>query len=426
MNRIYKVVWNAARGCYMVGSELVSCHSRVKSSRSAKMRKALLVLGAVGAITFGTLPSVYAEKAQDEVTEEITVDKTQANKQTAEAILLKLATQANKNIEAENTAPQNLTAEVKETATQSEQKTETAAPQTEEETATEQTPSQHSIHDENGYYVHNGGTYNSLTKDGLWVGGTDNDSGFHVDNDGNITTTGTAEFKRGASMNGQKITNVADGENNSDAVNFGQLKNISDKVDINIDSISELNSTINENTASINKLNDTVDTHTENISSINTTVEKNSTDIIKLDDTVTKNMADISNINSAVEKNIADIQNINGAVEKNMQDISNIDNAVTKNMNDIQNIDKAVTQNINSISELQEADKLNVKYDNDAKSSVTLGGAGVNPVKLTNVAEGTNDTDAVNVAQLENYVTENATYTGEGAVSVDEDNKIFR
>ena len=33
MNKIYKVVWNAARGCYMVGSELIKTHQGKKSTR---------------------------------------------------------------------------------------------------------------------------------------------------------------------------------------------------------------------------------------------------------------------------------------------------------------------------------------------------------------------------------------------------------
>lgn len=33
MNKIYKVVWNAARGCYVVGSELVKTHQGKKSTR---------------------------------------------------------------------------------------------------------------------------------------------------------------------------------------------------------------------------------------------------------------------------------------------------------------------------------------------------------------------------------------------------------
>ena len=33
MNKIYKVVWNAARGCYVVGSELIKTHQGKKSAR---------------------------------------------------------------------------------------------------------------------------------------------------------------------------------------------------------------------------------------------------------------------------------------------------------------------------------------------------------------------------------------------------------
>ena len=113
---------------------------------------------------------------------------------------------------------------------------ETPAPQADEEepvaepgeTAQSQ---QHSIHDENGFYVHNGqDTYNSLTKDGLWVGGGSDDEGFHVDNAGNVTTTGTASFKQGADMGGYKITNVATGESSTDAVNVGQLSAVEENI----------------------------------------------------------------------------------------------------------------------------------------------------------------------------------------------------
>ena len=33
MNKIYKVVWNATRGCYVVASELVKTHQGKKSAR---------------------------------------------------------------------------------------------------------------------------------------------------------------------------------------------------------------------------------------------------------------------------------------------------------------------------------------------------------------------------------------------------------
>lgn len=94
---------------------------------------------------------------------------------------------------------------------------------------------QHSIHDENGYYVHNGSAYNSITKDGLWVGGTDENTGFHVDSNGNVTTTGsiTVNHTGGAGSvtidaSTGKITGVMAGdinENSTDAVNGSQLYN---------------------------------------------------------------------------------------------------------------------------------------------------------------------------------------------------------
>ncbi len=33
MNKIYKVIWNAARGCYVVGSELITSHRKTKSEK---------------------------------------------------------------------------------------------------------------------------------------------------------------------------------------------------------------------------------------------------------------------------------------------------------------------------------------------------------------------------------------------------------
>lgn len=223
MNRIYKVVWNAARGCYVVGSELISCHSRAKSGRLTKIKTSALILGAVCGFSLSSLPSICAaENVQHE--EEITAETVKYDEQTAETILLRLASRANRNVEEKSTAD---TAELKENADAAKLKATNNEPQPEETTTLEdKTPAQHSMHDENGYYVHNGSAYNSLTKDGLWVGGTDGSSGFHVDKDGNVTTTGTAQFKQGASMGGNKITDVADGkieEGSTDAVNGGQL-----------------------------------------------------------------------------------------------------------------------------------------------------------------------------------------------------------
>lgn len=92
---------------------------------------------------------------------------------------------------------------------------------------------QHSIHDENGYYVHNGSAYNSITKDGLWVGGTDENTGFHVNSGGNVTTTGSITVNRTGGAGSVtidastgKITGLAEGEisdTSTDAVTGKQL-----------------------------------------------------------------------------------------------------------------------------------------------------------------------------------------------------------
>ena len=99
-----------------------------------------------------------------------------------------------------------------------------------DEGTTEPAPvTQHSIHDENGYYVHNGSAYNSITKDGLWVGGTDENTGFHVDSDGSVYVDNTKYISsEGLSGGGNKITGVAAGEisqDSTDAVNGSQLYN---------------------------------------------------------------------------------------------------------------------------------------------------------------------------------------------------------
>ena len=52
----------------------------------------------------------------------------------------------------------------------------------------------HSVWNEEGFYVWNGAADNALTKDGLWVGGNSNDTGFHVDSAGQVSVNGGTAF----------------------------------------------------------------------------------------------------------------------------------------------------------------------------------------------------------------------------------------
>ena len=99
------------------------------------------------------------------------------------------------------------------------------------ETAPGQTAEQNTVVNEHGFYVNNGkGTYNVLTDDGLAVGGTGNDTGFRINNEGNVYSSGTASFdgrvtaKDGLAVGGFLIdgTDVKAGNNFIVSGNNGQ------------------------------------------------------------------------------------------------------------------------------------------------------------------------------------------------------------
>ncbi|NJE34502.1 hypothetical protein E0L13_05670, partial [Megasphaera sp. SW808] len=174
MNRIYKVIWSKVKHQYVVVSELA--HSCTKSTSSRVGRSAAAVLAALVLTTGLCAAPVQAEELTDPY-----------------ALL-------NAQVEETNsTSSDTLVTLVQSPLVKS------VAPLANEDegqpgeggSSTVTTPDgQHTIYNEEGFYAHNGqGTYNSLTKDGLFVGGTDNGEGLYVDNDGNIYTDGNAEIE---------------------------------------------------------------------------------------------------------------------------------------------------------------------------------------------------------------------------------------
>ena len=194
MNKIYKVVWNAARNCYVVGSEFISKTRRGEGYRSnvttAGARTLLAVCAACGISFYSGGLAVAADNLQTEPTIVIEVQEQKNEAVQPELLYSQLAAASASADALDITMPADVPAAAEDTS----------------EAPAVDVSSQHSIHDENGYYVYNGtknDTYNSLTKDGLWVGGVDDKTGFHVDNTGHASANGL-------DVQNQKITNVND------------------------------------------------------------------------------------------------------------------------------------------------------------------------------------------------------------------------
>lgn len=172
MNKIYKVIWSKVKHQYVVVSELA--HSCTKSTSSRVGRSAAAVLAAL-VLTTGVC--AVPVQAADPTLEELYYE------------------QMNRAIQnGETSSPLVTLAEVPATTSAA---TEDGEPAAEEETQPGEdgsvtgTASQYTVTNKDGFYASNTkGTHNTLSKDGLWVGGTDDNTGFHVDNDGNVRTTG--------------------------------------------------------------------------------------------------------------------------------------------------------------------------------------------------------------------------------------------
>ena len=70
------------------------------------------------------------------------------------------------------------------------------------------------VHNEEGFFVKqedetSHGTWNSLTGKGLWVGGDGDDTGFRVDNDGNVATTGNVKMNDATATGDLKVNGDA-------------------------------------------------------------------------------------------------------------------------------------------------------------------------------------------------------------------------
>lgn len=281
----------------------------------------------------------------------------------------------------------------------------------------------------------------------------------------------------GINANNQKVTNVADGKTDKDAVNLGQLNaaitaaingsvnpniveydsSAKDKVTfkgengttlsnvkagtlsststeaVNGSQLYTTDQNVAKNTADIANLRTDVNTNTTDIaniktdvSSIKTDVKNNTTEINNLKSDMTTVKSDITNIKSDVAQNTEDIKNTKTDVAQNASDIknvkadvTNIKSEITDIKADITTIEGDVAKNKSDIADLQEADKMNVKYSSAKKDEINL--AGANGTTIKNLADAKADDEAVNLGQM-NKALENVNANVKNVVKYDGDN----
>ncbi|MDN0047425.1 ESPR-type extended signal peptide-containing protein, partial [Megasphaera hexanoica] len=206
MNRIYKVIWSKVKHQYVVVSELAHSNGKQCTSERVSLRASLRAMLAalvvtsslalapytafaadsyslqngenIIVVTNGNLKDYFIEAAQNEDgSYTITLDGNSVS--VAEENLYRVGDKVGAFVTPNEDGTKDVyTDDVLD------------------ENSTKVVPTKnHVVTNEEGFYVNNGrGTYNTLNKDGLWVGGTNDDEGLHVDDKGNIETTGSAEI----------------------------------------------------------------------------------------------------------------------------------------------------------------------------------------------------------------------------------------
>ncbi len=399
MNRIYKVIWSKVKHQYVVVSELA--HSCTKSAGSRVGRSAAAVLAALVLTTGLCAAPVQAEDLTDPYA--IVNARVKETNSTSSDTLVALV----QSPLAKSVAPL-----ADEGEGQPGEGGDTSGT-----TPTEPTE-QHTIYNEEGFYAHNGNsTYNALTKDGLWVGGDDQNVGFHVDNEGNLFTNGTATFKQGADMGGQKITNVASGNDPTDAVNMSQLTGVENKILTNTpgDGISVVNDADGKTSTISVKLKDgeqnlavdkdglslkpeiTLDKVTSDNFTVDGTNISLTTDGLKIDENTS-----LTSTGLTTPKGI-----FNTSVTVGNGDTTiSIESGSITGLSTPDGRDESAAVNVGYLNNYIDTDAgLAVQYDGASKKTVTLGDedGGVQTL-ITNLAEGdinnANSTDAVRGSQL--------------------------
>ncbi|WP_175804714.1 YadA-like family protein [Burkholderia ambifaria] len=199
----------------------------------------------------------------------------------------------------------------------------------------------------------------------------------------------------GARGSERQLKNVAAGAVDTDAVNVQQLKNVSSTLSTGIGDVdARVTSVGNSLSATISS----VDQHVTSVgNSLSTSVVTATRNVVKYTDSshtaIALDGATGTTI-GGVAAGVADTDAVN--VGQLNGGLASLSTSVTHNLSTtLGNLSTSIT------SQIGNATKNAVQYDDDAHSSVTLGGKGATaPVGLHNLADGVAAGDAVNVGQL--------------------------
>lgn len=264
------------------------------------------------------------------------------------------------------------------------------------------------------------------------------------------------EVSVGSSTLKRKITNIAAGENDSDATNVSQLKSVNNSLTSTIDnnfnrsvnfdlnqdgSVNFLNLNLNRGSGNVvlkgvanglissnsneaingSQLFDT-NQRISNLENSFTNLALNGNGVATQDDIkatneridTTNNNLDQSNIKitentNNITKNTNDITTTNNNLAQSNTKITENTNNINKNTNDIAVTKDQTNKNTQELSSIKtnvvNLNETAIQYDNNNNNKITL--KGKSGTTLSNVANGVNDNDAVNVNQLNNVNKKN-------------------
>ena len=243
------------------------------------------------------------------------------------------------------------------------------------------------------------------------------------------STDKTSVTLGGSNSDPVKLTNVANGTSTYDAVNFSQLEAVKNAEDY------VTSGTIDNTSGTITlKRVQGGDVTISGLESYVTGKDTYVTAATLSDDTLTITQnnqkdpieVDLSGLTSGLSSSdyqvVANPDSSDGAYSVSA------DGTLKLTVKDLNNPNaEAKEVSISGIAQkgyVDAKDALNVKYDSTDKTSVTLGGSNSDPVKLTNVANGTSTYDAVNFSQLEavknaeDYVTSGTIDNTSGTITL--------